>query len=153
MLPAGFEPAISASERLQTHALAHHTNQYYKALHHQNVDQTLSELKFFCFLMCLQQGFTSILVLTSPMNNWRPVQSTVKFGSVLLAKSEFYPKSRLSTAFLNERLALSASSSSHPWDGFVYLICRGVSRNRCEHMAARFSRVIYTTILWSKNRI
>ena len=99
--------------------------------------------------MCLQQGVTSILVLTSPMNNGRPVQ----FGSVSLAKSEFYRKSRLSTAFLYERLALSASSSSNLRGGFVYLFYTGVSLNRCEHMAARFSRVRYKTILWSKNRI
>jgi len=91
--------------------------------------------------------------MNSPMNNCRPVQSTVKFGSVTLAKSEFYPKSLLSTAFLYERLALSASSSSHPCGGFVYLIYTGVSHNRCDHMAAPYSRVIYTTILWSKNRI
>ena len=153
MLPEGFEPSFPASGRRPMPQTVDNTNQHYKALHHQSVDQTLFELKLFYSLICLQQGVTSMLVLTSPVNNCRSVQSIVKFGSVSLAKSEFYQKSRLSTTFLYERLALSASSSSHTWGGFVYLIYTGVSHNRCEHTAARFSRVIYTTILRSKNRI
>jgi hypothetical protein len=107
-----------------------HTTQHYKALHHQNVDQTLFELKLFCSLICsrelpaylcwLRQWTTGGLFNPHSSSNryhWRSPNSTQSHGS----------RRHFSTNALHYRHLLRHihGAGSSTWSEQAYLITDG----------------------------